>query len=143
MGPLKVKLLHTKSSYLVLVHFIWNQIKTTLNGSIFTFTGASDVHLFLQLLCTLYDVILRLESNNLQSDGVTLQHSIGREVTLLYVLSLGSCGIISLCCFLRLRQYALMLLLIFILEIAAGILAYTRRDEVCLYGTRDPKYYIH
>ena len=44
-------------------------------GSIFTFSRVSDK--FLQLLCTLFDVVLSLESNNLQNDCVTLQHSIG------------------------------------------------------------------
>ena len=80
------KLLHNKPSYLLLVHFIWNQSKVrefsmglygTTNGPIFTFSRASDLKFgttFLQLLrwcvhCTqvdekvaLYDVVLRLES---------------------------------------------------------------------------------
>ena len=51
-GPLTFKLLHTKPSYLVLVHFIRNQSKIrefsvglygTLNGSIFTLSRASDL----------------------------------------------------------------------------------------------------
>ena len=50
---LKFKLLHTKPSYLGLVHFSWNQSKIrefsnmrlygTLNGSVFTFGTASNL----------------------------------------------------------------------------------------------------
>ena len=59
-----------KPFYWVLVHFIWNQSKIrefsmgqygALNGSIFTFNRAGDLTFrivtFLQLLCTLYEVV--------------------------------------------------------------------------------------
>ena len=64
----------------MLVNFIWNLSKIrefstglyagTLNGSVFTFSRASD------LTDVKIDVVLRLESTSLQNDDVTLQHLI-------------------------------------------------------------------
>ena len=49
----------------------------TLNGSLsYTFNRTSDLHTFWKLLCALYDVVLRLESENVQNGDITLHHSI-------------------------------------------------------------------
>ena len=55
----------------------------TLNGSIFTFSAASEIS-FSKLLCALFDVVLGLESENLQNDDATLCHSVLQYLLLFY-----------------------------------------------------------